>query len=293
MFLLLKRAFADIFTNRFLNFFTIGTIALSILVVSTFILFFENAGRLVDSWNNEIRIMAYLNKDYNADMLPGLKSRIKEMKQTRKIVFISKQDALDQLKKDMGEKSDFLGSLKNNPLPDALEISIKRSVNRWDEIEAFAQSIKMLSLIEDVEYGKGWLGRFLGLFAVFRITGYTMAGLFCMIALFITANTARLALYSRREEVEIMRLVGATDRFIITPFYLEGLLQGAIGGVVGLLILVVSYGVVSSGLEENIPSYALFNIRFISVRYIMGIVGFSSFLGWLGCYLSLKQFLNY
>jgi len=113
-----------------------------------------------------------------------------------------------------------------------------------------------------------------------------------MIALFITANTVRLSIYSRREEVEIMRLVGATDRFIATPFYIEGFLQGIIGGGLGLLILFAAYLALSSGIEASTSLGLFFDVRFLSPGYGITIILFSAFLGWLGCYLSLKQFLK-
>lgn len=237
--------------------------------------------------------MVYLDKDFNLNMLPELKDKIESMKETGKLVFIAKKDALEQLKKDMASKSTFLDSLKDNPLPDALEITMKKSISNWSVVEAFAAKLRKFSNVEDVEYGERWLSRFLSIFNFFKVTGYAISSLFFMIALFITANTARLAFYSRRQEVEIMRLVGATDRFIITPFYIEGFLQGIIGGLAGLGILLLFFTILSSGIDRSVSSYPLFDIKFLSVRYSLLIIVCSSFLGWLGCYLSLKQFLKY
>jgi len=116
--------------------------------------------------------------------------------------------------------------------------------------------------------------------------------LFFLIALFITANTVRLAFYSRQLEVEIMRLVGATETFIKAPFYVEGLLQGFFGGIIGLAILLISYLMISPGITQNLASYIYFDIRFLSVQMILLIILGSTFLGWFGCYLSLKQLLK-
>jgi len=286
-----KKALADIRSNRFLNFITIMTISLSILIVSVFLLFFENASRVIESWNQGGRVIIYLNNDFTQDMLPGLKAQINTLTQTDTMTYISKAQALDKLKKDMSSQSTFLNTLKNNPLPDALEIRLK-SYNSFEKVQKIAKNIKAIKIVEDVEYGQGWLGRFLKIFNLFKITGYAMCSLFFLIALFITSNTVRLAFYSRKLEIEIMRLVGATETFIKAPFYVEGLLQGFFGGIIGLAILLISYLTISSGITQNLASYIFFDIRFLSVQMIALIVFGSTFLGWFGCYISLKQILK-
>ncbi len=288
-----KRAVSDILSNKFLNSVTIVTIALCILVVSAFALFFENACRIIQSGGQGEKIIAYLEPEFNISMLPNLELKINAMGETKEIIFISKKDALEQLKKDMASRSNFLNSLKDNPLPDALKIILKKNLNKWKDIKAFSVKIKTIPMVEDVEYGEKWLGKFLSIFNLFKITGYAMSSLFFMIALFITANTIRLAFYARRQEVEIMRLVGATDKFIIIPFYIEGILQGLTGGVAGLGILFLFFLFLSSGVEKNMPFYMLFNIKFLSIKYSVIIIVCSAFLGWLGSYLSLKRFLKY
>ena len=287
----IKKALADIRSNRFLNFITIVTISLSILIVSVFLLFFENASRVIESWNQSGRVMIYLKKDFTMDMLPQLKARINSIGETEVMIYIPKSYAMEKLKKGMSSQSTFLNTLKDNPLPDALEIRIKSS-NSFEKIQEFAQNIKAIEIVDDVEYGQGWLGKFLKIFNLFKITGYAMCSLFFLIALFITANTVRLAFYSRKLEIEIMRLVGATETFIKAPFYVEGVLQGFFGGIIGLAILLISYLTIASGISQNLASYGYFDIRFLSFQMIVLIIFGSTFLGWFGCYLSLKQILK-
>jgi len=142
-----------------------------------------------------------------------------------------------------------------------------------------------------VEYGQRWLGQFSNVVNLFRLAGYTLAGLFFMAALFIVANTSRLILYSRREEIEVMRLVGATDGFIKAPFYIQGIIQGALGGLGGLAALLLAFLFVSSNIGYGLTTY-ISHIRFLSPLLSIAIVFSSMFVGWLGCYLSLKQFLK-
>ncbi len=286
-----KKALSDIRSNRFLNLITIMTISLTILVVSIFLLFFENASRVIESWNQGGRAMIYLNDDFTVERLDQVTARLNGLGSIDQITFISKDQALEKLKNDMASRTAFLKNLKTNPLPHALEIKIS-SYTSFEQVEALAEKIKAVEYVEDVEYGQGWLGKFLNIFNLFKMTGYAICSLFFLIALFITANTVRLALYSRRLEVEIMRLVGATETFIKAPFYVEGLLQGFLGGLLGLAILLAAYLMVASGIAQNLSSYVYFDIQFLSIKTVVIIIIGSTFLGWFGCYLSLKQILK-
>jgi cell division transport system permease protein len=288
-----RLAVSDMLSNRFLNFVTIVTIALSILVVSTFVLFFENVNRVVDSWHRGLRVVAYLDHGFVPSMLPELFAGVQAIGNAADVRFIPKEEALETLKNSMGTSKAFLDTLDENPLPHALEVRINADSLEWSGVAAFAGAVERLPHVESVEYGQRWLGRFLTFFAAFKVVGSAMGCLFFMIALFITSNTVRLVFYSRRTEVEIMRLVGATDRFIVTPFYLEGLIQGFMGGIAGLLILSIAFFVISSNLGNQAVSETMFNLQFLSVKYWVILVAGSAFLGWLGCYLSLRQFLKY
>jgi len=286
-----KRAVLDILNNRFLNTVTIITIALSILVVSAFYLFFVNAGEIMNAWKRGIRVIAYLEPALEENVLSNLEQRINDMYGVQAVRFVSKIEAFESLKRQMKRQSSLLEDLKENPLPDAFEIRMIASTQSLDKIEELATRLESLDGVESVEYGEKWLGRFSGIFNLFKLVGYAMGGLFFIAAVFIVANTIRLVLYSRREEVEIMRLVGATDRFIKTPFYLEGLIQGALGGVFGLIALFVIFLLVSSNVEQGF-SANMFQIRFLSAGILGLIMLYSMFVGWLGSYLSLRQFLK-
>ncbi|MGB6009852.1 MAG: permease-like cell division protein FtsX [Desulfobacterales bacterium] len=286
-----KRAIKDILDHRFLSVTTIITIAVSVLIAGAFALFLMNANDIMNSWKKGIRVMAYLKPDIPEINIGELKRRIQGMKGVRDVQFISKNEALQRLKSQMKRQPSLLENLKENPLPDAFEIRLSESFQNRDSVEMLAERLNSLVQVEDVEYGQIWLGRFMSIINLFRLTGYAMGGLFFLAAVFIVANTIRLVLYSRREEVEIMRLVGATDGFIKAPFYIEGLIQGVLGGMIGLTVLFVIFILVSLNVEQGLTA-GLFTIRFLSPGAFCGILVCSMFVGWLGCYLSLKQFLR-
>jgi cell division transport system permease protein len=191
----------------------------------------------------------------------------------------------------MKRQSSLLTNLKRNPLPDAFEIRMLPESQSEAAMEVLAQGLGRLPEVDQVEYGQQWIGRISSVVGLFRLAGYALGALFFMASVFIVANTVRLVLYSRRQEVEIMRLVGATDRFIKTPFYIEGLILGAVGGSLGLATLLACYLLVAANLAQGFAG-ALLDLRFLPPSAIFGILGCSMLVGWLGCFLSMRQFFG-
>ena len=287
----LKRTIRDIQQNRMLNTITVVTISFAVLIVSSFMLFFANADEILNSWKKGIRIIAYLKPDIPDPKIKETQEKILEMYGVEKVNYISSSQALEILKGQMKRQASLLDNLERNPLPASYEILMKPTFRRWDKIEALAKQITLLDTIGDVEYGQGWLSRFSNIFDLFRVLGYAMVGIFFMASVFIVANTARLVLYARKDEVDIMRLVGATNSFIKVPFYIGGLLQGVAGGILGLAILFVLYVIIATNISQGF-AVGLIQVKFLSIQSSGVVLIGSTFAGWLGCYISLRQLLK-
>ena len=286
-----NRAVQDIRTNRFLNIVTIVTIALSILIVSAFALFYINTSDLINAWKKGVRIMVYLKNGTADTDIPGLEKQLHKIDGVAKTRFISREEGLHQMKKQMKQHASLLENLRENPLPDTFEIHLVSTASSEKRVASISKQIQALQQVQEVEYGQRWLGRFTHVIKLFNLAGYGMGALFFMAAVFFVANTIRLVLYSRREEVEIMRLVGAEDRFIKAPFYIEGMIQGAMGGIIGIAALFLIFMIITSNFQKDLIVGTM-QLRFLPPP-ILGVIILSSMtVGWLGCYLSLKQFLK-
>ena len=286
-----KKALQDIRSNIFLNAVTIVTIGLSVLIVSAFALLLINAGDSMNAWEKGIRLTAYLDADVMEPARLEIKENIRSAKGVAQIRFISSDEAFSQLQEQLKRHASILTGLDKNPLPDAFEIQLAAAARDLGQVERIAQKIESVEGVAEVEYGQQWLGRFLNIFNLFRLAGYAIGGIFFMATVFIVANTIRLMLYSRREEIDIMRLVGATNGFIKAPFYIEGLIQGASGGIIGTAALFLAYTLVVSNIQQDFSGSLLF-IRFLPPWIFLSIILCSMVVGWLGCFLSLKQFLK-
>jgi cell division transport system permease protein len=274
-----------------LNAITLLTISLSILIVSAFILFFINTSDIMNFWKKGLRIMVYVKPHILPSQMPALGRQIKSLKGVTEVRFISKEAALRQLKSQMKRQASLFENLAKNPLPDAFETQLDVNFQSWKKVEALATQIEALEAVQEVEYGQRWLGRITQIFNLFTLAGYIMCGIFFMAAVFIVANTIRLVIYSRRDEIEIMRLVGAAEHFIKVPFYFQGLMQGAVGAAIGLALLFVAYWLMASNIEQETFS-GLFTIRFLSPLMAGLIILLSMLVGWFGSYISLKQYLK-
>ncbi|MFO7962898.1 MAG: permease-like cell division protein FtsX [Desulfobacterales bacterium] len=286
-----SRAVKDILKNGYLNAVAVVTIALSVLIVSSFGLLVLNANDLIAAWKKGIRIMAYLDSGISNQALVELESRIRELRGVQDVDFISKEAALEFMKEQMKGQDALLENIDDNPLPDAFEISLSAELSRVSDIEILADRIGRISSVADVEFGRLWLRRFANIFSLFRMAAFGIGMLFFGASVFIIGNTIRLVLYSRQEEIEIMRYIGATERFIKTPFYIEGVILGALGGCIGMAAAFIGYTIVSSNMAHGIAS-EIFSVRFYPLNISMGILFCSILVGWLGCFLSLKQFLK-
>jgi cell division transport system permease protein len=287
----LRRALQDMRSNRMLSLVTISTFALSILIVSSAMLFFVNMGDIMDGWRQGIRVMAYLQEGLNAADRSTLKVRMESLYGVQQADFVPKDQALERLRTQMGRQTSILDNLDSNPLPDAFEIQMIAASQSWDKVEQLAMALEELEGVSEVEYGQRWIKRIINIFNLFQLTGTVMGALFFMAAIFIVGNTVRLVLYSRREEVEIMRLVGATERFILAPFYFQSLIQAALGGIIGLAALFMMYMLIQSRISTDMAT-AFFQPRFLSPLTLLGIVGCGMLVGWLGCHLSVKQYVK-
>ncbi|MFO7707608.1 MAG: permease-like cell division protein FtsX [Desulfobacterales bacterium] len=283
----IRRAFEDLFANRFVSSLAVVTIALSILIVSMAILIAVNTEAALQEWKKSTRIMAYLDAGGSA-AAPELARAILAVEGVDSVRFIPRDEALEELKARMSHHPSLLEHLAENPLPDAFEIRVRPDDAGWDRLESLADLFRALPGIEEVEYGQQWIGALRDTAHLLRTTSAGMSGLFFIAALSIVANTIRLVLTSRKEEVEIMRLVGASEGFIRAPFYLSGLIQGLLGAAIGLTALFAVFNAVAARTELGVLKEFI-QFRFLSPAWVAAILAASMVVGALGSHLSLGR----
>lgn len=285
----LKRTLRDFSSHAFLHSITVVTIALTILIAGALLLVVENGESVIASWKNGVRIMVYLKGGAAAAEVEGTGRSLETMAGVAKATFVSRDEALTDLMESMEGQASLFEGLETNPLPDAFEVEVTPEAAEWAQVKAMATAMAGLPAVDEVEYGRSWLARVSRLLGMVELAGVALAGLFFIVALFIVYNTVRLALYSRRDEIEIMQLVGATGGFIKVPLYLAGVLEGAVGSLLALLALWGAYALFASGTGGDADSFGL---SFLSLGSMGGVFLYGIFVGWFGCFLSLREFMK-
>jgi len=286
-----KRALRDIRNNLYLHAVCVVTIALAVFILGAFSLFYVNATELLDAWKKGVRVMVYLDQGISESRRAEIASRIEGFDAVAAVSFVPKKQAFEALQADIGKQSELLAGLKENPLPDAFEVRLAGSVANLGDVGGIAVGVASIEGVDDVEYARKWLSQFAGVYKLFKVTGMVLVAMFFLAIVFIVANTLRLILYARREEIEVMWIVGADESFIKFPFYLEGLLLGLAGGVLGLAVLYAAY---FSTVPQFAPDvlFSFYEIRFLPAGIWMLLLLASMMVGCAGCHFSIKRFIR-
>ncbi len=289
----MRKAFQNIRGNLFPNLTTIGIIAISILIFSAFTLISFNLTSFLKIWENKIEVIAYLKKGTPLREMEGLLKNTRQIEGVEGVKYISPFDAMAFLESKLGSQKDLLQGIQPAVLPPSFEIQLKKDYRNSTKINELILQLKQLPQFEEIQYGQEWVETFSALVHIVRLTQWILGGLFLVAIIFITSNILQLTISSRQEEIEIMHLVGAKPAFIRVPFYIEGLLQGLLGGGLAIFFLYLLY----KGFFLYIPSSIQVWLTKVPVFFlpqwtILEILIGGMFLGFFGSFVASMKFLR-
>lgn len=250
----LQTAIKNLGREKWINILTVLTIAVGLLILGTFILITLNMDLTLKHWAKGFGIVVYLKENLGPDEENLLSEYFKKDTDVVEIKYISKNSALEELKQTFGTMTSILEGFEENPLPPSFELKLKREALDPVRIKQKTARIKQLDGVEDVQYGEKWLSSLNTMTRGMKIiTGLLGSVIFIAIA-FATYSTIKIFFYRRIEEIETLKLLGATKTFIKLPLLLEGLFVGISGGIIGFLFLFVLYSFTTSKMIEFLPS---------------------------------------
>ncbi|MFC1532604.1 cell division protein FtsX [Thermodesulfobacteriota bacterium] len=287
----LKNAFLNILNNRLIHLISMGTITISMLLFGAFILLSVNLNNWIKEWGASLSMSVYLEDGFDEKTKDRIENELINIKGAKIKGFISKEQAIINLKKGLGDQAGLLNGLKKNPLPSSFEIVFQDMSDYHIDPQKIKEYLEKMEGVDEVQYSEQWVERFEGVMYVFKVIGLIIGGLLCVAVLFIATNTIKLTIYSRRDEIEIYKLVGATDWFVKIPFILEGAIQGVFSGLAAFLILLLVYSFLSL---KTIHLFGLpvIDIVFLSAEYVIFIFLISLVLGLMGGLIAIGRFFK-
>ena len=287
-----KEALEGIKANKEAYLITIGTTAVSMSIFGIFLVVHFNIQGMVKKWRENFQVVVYLQDTIAKKELKKLKSYLSSMQKIDKYLYVSKDQALKNFRKRLDRNQTILDNLDVNPLPASFELKLKNEYRNYKEIKSIAEDVKKFKGIESLEFGEGWLERIETILFFLKFIVLAIGGLICIGIILIISNAMKLSLYARKDEIEIMQLVGATDWFIKGPFLLEGILQGFFGAILSLIILYGFYEMFIDSLQTSRFFIGAQSFLFITPRDIAYIILSGVLIGYVGSYVSLRKFLN-
>jgi cell division transport system permease protein len=269
-----------------MTFVSIITITATLLLICGVFIGLMNIDEILGQAGDQPDIIAYLTESAAADMplQSSLIDTIKKMPEVREVGIVSKDSARFRFETMYG--SEMFDAVDENPLPASLEIFLYEGSQSAAAASELHDKISYLAGIESINYSNDWLERIKKLRDLFYVVSFA-AGVVILLALHaIVSNTIKLTIYARKDLVRNMHYVGATDLFIKMPFLLEGMLQGFIGGILCVCVMVAARFFLSSFFLSNI--FIDFNWYF---SYLPFIVVIGVLFGWLGSRLAVSKFL--
>jgi len=258
-------------------------IALSLTALGGFWLLSLNLGRAIDQWGDRVRVIVYLKDEPAAARLDDLLQRIEAVGGIQRLRYVSKAEALRALKRSLGSQADVAEQLPRNPLPASVEVTPDATITTPEGTRALVGRLAALPDVEEVQGGSQWVDGLAQFRLLFQGIGLVIGAVLAVAAILTVTTATTLVLHLRRDEMEIMRLVGATEHVIRAPRLIQGMAQGLVAAIVALATLEIAYALTVPGLEPLLPvTLCLERVTFLSPWQALTLIGAGTMLGALG-----------
>ena len=260
-------------------------VGLALFVVGLFGLVAFNLQVAVESVEERVEIVAYLRDDARSAEVDLAISELSALPEVDRVTWLTKADALEQARNDLVEFDELFGGLEDgaNPLPASLEIRLQEDARTSEAVAGVADAAARYPFVEGVEYGREWVERLFDLRRVIGVTAGVIGLAFALVAALIIGTALRIAIFARRDEIYIMRLVGAKDGFIRGPFVLEGGLTGLLGGGFALLLVWFTWRAVTT---------MLFPVEWLPISWAAGGIAVGAVFGALASAFAVRRHLR-
>ncbi|WJH36325.1 permease-like cell division protein FtsX [Paenibacillus aurantius] len=291
----LREGGKNVIRNGWMTFASVSSISISLFILGLFMILSINVSYLSQQMESKVEIRVFLDSAVSQETRSSLQSTIQAMPEVDKLTYISKEEGLKTLKKQLGDSLEGLDG-ENNPLMDSFTVEVKdpQSISGTaDQINALNEGKNPKPIIK-VDYGRDTVEKLFKFTSVVRTIGLVLVGCLSLTAMFLISNTIKLTILARNREIKIMKLVGATNGFIRWPFFIEGALLGFTGAAIPVLLLTWGYWEVIHSGSVDLSMFMLQLKPFSQVAYwVIGLLmGIGLVIGVWGSTLSVRKFLK-
>ncbi len=266
------------------------TVACTIAILSIFIIIFFNLRGAVEDWGERTHIIAYLKDNTSSATLKTLQANARAVDGVKELRFVTKSEALKNLSEELSEHSAIFEGVKKDILPASFEIKVTEEFRDPAKIMQTVRALKNLKGVSEVQYGQEQIKQLASFLKFFEFTALSLGIFFSAAIIFIISNTVRMTVYARKDSIEVMRQVGASETYIKVPFFIEGLLMGVLGGVMALVVLYFARYFFLQRTPEFL-SFILVNpftpLMLVVILFVTGVT-----LGAVGSLVSMRKFLS-
>ncbi|HXI12958.1 MAG TPA: permease-like cell division protein FtsX [Thermoanaerobaculia bacterium] len=285
-----REALRRIWISKRNSLVAIGMIAMSLFIVGLFLLISENLTRAVNLWGGQSHLTIYMRDDATPEQVRSVDTFLSSRSDLARRRFISREAALAKFRSFFTSLSPVVSELDRNPFPESFEVQVTPQIIESKSFSSGVAALKRLPGVDHVQFDWEWVARLRRIIGVINSIGFVTGGLVALAAAFMIANVIRLTMVLYREEIEIMRLVGATETMIRGPFFVEGLLQGAAGGVLAVALLYSLFIAAQRYVTPTNPVLWDFLLAtFLPWRESLALVAGAVVAGLLGSWLSLRE----
>ncbi len=289
----LSRAWRGAREHTYLAIVSTGVIAAAVLLAGLYALVVFNLRAAVDGWEKDVNVSAYFVPTISAETRIAAQAALTTRPDVAAVRYVSEAEAQAWMTARMPELAPVFAELGADALPASLEVTLRRGHSTAGQLSAFAADLKTTGLYDDIDYGQEWVARIHTGIEIFSILGIGLGVLIAMSALFLVGNTIHLVVFARRDELEIMRLVGATDRYILSPFLVEGAAQGALGATIALGLLYLSHAVLAAKVGMLLPvAFGSAAFPFLSASWLLMLFTAGVAVGCAAAWGAVKRFLG-
>jgi cell division transport system permease protein len=285
-----KEAFGSLRRNYFMTIAALVTVFLSIVVLGGVLVFVYTTDALLQEVEEKVEITVYLvtDPDPDAEQVSAMTSEIMSWSEVKGVVYVSKTDALERLKEDFKDNPEILENLTSNPLPASFEIALVDP----QTVDTVAARFDGDPIVDEVRYGKEIADKLFAFTSQTRNFMLIFIVLLGIVAILLISNTIRLSIFARKREVEIMKLVGATNWFIRWPFVIEGVTVGLLGAAVAAAVVLALNAYLVDRIRDSLPFMAvpLDAVPYVLVTIIL--LGVGIVIGAVGSGIGLRRFLK-